>query len=347
MLNDRWVDRCLFQGVRQFLQNFGRRSCTETCRTSTGTLQVMQCCEGYSVNGAGIPKVNGCYIANAENRDGVLSYSNDAGVVLFRYRFPNGASYWYFSDCIGDVHSSVGDYYRCKSILQSPPPTGWTNSNCAAGSLLSLPNSTERNCPAGLLSRLPSPTEPFECASTLAVQIEIMLLSGSCLASLLVNTSWTGAQVKLAITRSAGKYLRVSGLMAGTQIFQDSQTVEDLGLTDGSVLHASIGPWDYYIESGVPAVNGHYVKQEDNYNGACSYTNASNVMLFRYPFPNGKHYWYLSESTTNLSKSVGDYFRVKSEDLRPPLEGWVVNTCPLGVLPSPILVKAAEVDHEG
>eukprot|EP00435_Cladocopium_sp_Y103_P030383 s1384_g7.t1 len=88
------------------------------------------------------------------------------------------------------------------------------------------------------------------------------------------------------------------------------------------------------------------------------YVNENGILLFKYRMARGTCYWYFSREG-DLSRSDGDFYRVKSDlRMRPPLEGWTFEACPLGrqtqarrvsgplrVTPSPDGVPAANYHH--
>lgn len=173
-----------------------------------------------------------------------------------------------------------------------------------------------------------------------AIGLEIRYLSGKHFATVPVHPSWSGAQVREALQGIVGHETYVTGLLFNFKALLDTDTVADLGLQNGSEGTVVVGEWHYYLHgAGVKCVDGHYIRQEGRRNGAGCYINAEGIMLFRYRFRSGKHYWYLSDGRLNLDQSKGDYYRVKTEITEPPLDGWTPDRCPAGRSPVPVFVK--------
>merc|ERR1719329_276095 len=125
-------------------------------------------------------------------------------------------------------------------------------------------------------------------------------------------------------------------------------TADQLCMPSGSSLYATIGAYEFSVAgAGSPLVNGIYMKCEEQKEGADCYVNSSGTTLFRYRFRNGVHYWYFSRAG-NFDKSAGDYYRVKTESMHPPSDGWLMQKgCPLGRLPAPILTRGPLADDDG
>ena len=70
--------------------------------------------------------------------------------------------------------------------------------------------------------------------------------------------------------------------------------------------------------AGVSAVNGVYVR-DGTYGGVPLYKNGQ-VWLLRYRLPAGMHFWYLADKD-RLDVDDGDYYRIRSEEGVPPLDG--------------------------
>lgn len=163
------------------------------------------------------------------------------------------------------------------------------------------------------------------------LELHLHLISCARIATVNAEASWTGSQMKDAVRQLLQKGTAVAKITFGTAVWEDTLTAKELSLTTGSELHLIVAACDILVEAaGVWAVNGFYTQRgQEMMNGAPCYINDAGTLLFRYLFPNGKHYWYFS-TPGNLSKSFGDYYRVKSEDLHPPSEGWTPDKCPLG-----------------
>lgn len=177
-----------------------------------------------------------------------------------------------------------------------------------------------------------------EWSQPLALQVS--LLSGSKLASLDATSNWTGLDAKDALVPYLRKGTAVTKLTFGTQIWEDTMIADQLCIPSGSLLYATLGAYEFSVAgAGAALVNGIYMKCDHQKEGADCYMNASGTTLFRYRFGNGVHYWYFSREG-DLTKSFGDYYRVKTESIHPPADGWVMqDKCPLGCLPTPCLTR--------
>lgn len=98
----------------------------------------------YLVSDAVPEVVNGCYFRERRRFNGAPCYTNEAGTLLFRYRFRNGAFFWYFSQKGQDLDKSEGDYFRVKTTVPLPPEHGWTASKCPLGCAGHLPSVVRR-----------------------------------------------------------------------------------------------------------------------------------------------------------------------------------------------------------
>jgi len=177
-----------------------------------------------------------------------------------------------------------------------------------------------------------------EWSQPLALQVS--LLSGSKLATLAATSSWTGLEAKDALVPYLREGTVVTNLTFGTAIWKDTMIADQLCMRSGSLLYATLGAYEFSVAgAGAPLVNGIYMKCDDQKEGADCYMNSSGTTLFRYRFGNGVHYWYFSREG-NFTKSFGDYYRVKTESMHPPEDGWVMqDKCPLGCLPTPTLTR--------
>lgn len=89
--------------------------------------------------------------------------------------------------------------------------------------------------------------------------------------------------------------------------------------------------------AGVARVNGKYTFCPEKYDCVPSFKNAHGVLLFRYRFPTtDRPYWYFSDSSGNLNKSGGDYYRSPEASDLPPMDSWTCDKCS-GILPLPVL----------
>ena len=84
----------------------------------------------YTVQGAGTSKCNGTYLPSIEF-DGVPSYIN-GDVLLLRWRMGNGDQWWYLANR-NSLDRKRGDYYRVKSLSDTPPSTGWISDDQTEG----------------------------------------------------------------------------------------------------------------------------------------------------------------------------------------------------------------------
>mmetsp|Transcript_54242 Transcript_54242/g.87631 ORF Transcript_54242/g.87631 Transcript_54242/m.87631 type:complete len:328 (-) Transcript_54242:37-1020(-) len=96
---------------------------------------------------------------------------------------------------------------------------------------------------------------------------------------------------------------------------------------------------DSYLIQGalIEKVNGIYHRQGNLMDGVPCYRNGAGVLLFRYRMASGASFWYLSSQSNNLNSSEGDYYRVKSESVRPTLADWSCSHCPDGRGPAPVI----------
>lgn len=334
---------------------------------------------GYIVEGASLQKVNGSYTRRLRYMDGVPCYQNKAGILLFRYVLRSGRRFWYLSEGSGDLTKSAGDYYRVCSDDSTPPETGWegTHNNFFAAAPTVMEASaygrpkrarTMEHGQAAAGTSSPSgssgetaPVLPGPAAEAAAEaessagaevadkeapsqELAVLLLSGLTLALLPVAPSWTGADVKFALDAFVQEGSYVTTLVAADRIFEDAQTVADMGLLDGAQVQALVKAYDYLVEgAGAAAVNGRYVRKGEKMNGADSYTNEHGTLLFAYVFSGtGTRYWYFSDPHVNFMREPsGDYYRVRSDSKAPPLEGWTAQKCPRGKGALPTLRRPA------
>eukprot|EP00928_Gymnodinium_smaydae_P066533 TRINITY_DN49526_c0_g1_i1.p1 TRINITY_DN49526_c0_g1~~TRINITY_DN49526_c0_g1_i1.p1 ORF type:complete len:362 (+),score=37.40 TRINITY_DN49526_c0_g1_i1:64-1086(+) len=89
--------------------------------------------------------------------------------------------------------------------------------------------------------------------------------------------------------------------------------------------------------AGADSVNGEYTMQEGEREGAPWYRNGSGIMLHRYRLSNGSLYWYFSSCNGDVTRSDGDYYRVKTDSQLPLSKGWSCSACPSGLEPVPQL----------
>lgn len=281
------------------------------------------------VRGAGVAEVNGKYTFFPEKHDGVPSFKNAHGVLLFRYRFPStDRPYWYFSDSFGNLNKSSGDYYRSPEASDLPPVDSWTCDKCT-----------------GIL---PLPVISLEAVNESPVSISISLISGSELCTVTAYPSWTGMQLRLAVQELLKPGTFVGGLLAGSEIITDSATIDQFAVDDRASFLLIVESADYFVEgAGAGVVNGYYRKTKELFNGAAAYKNDNGIMLFRHRFQSGKHYWYFTTEGADLNRSYEDYYRVKVEDLDPPTTGWILTSCPKGVEPAPTVLPSSEARTSG
>lgn len=183
-----------------------------------------------------------------------------------------------------------------------------------------------------------------------SVVLDVLFFSGERLALINAVSAWTGADVKFALKEFLRRGHFVTKLVFGTKLFESTMTVSELGLVSGSILQVVVNVSDYLVEeAGVPEVNGYYKRTGELMEGAPSYANETGVLLFRYVFPNGVHYWYFStQKNQDFTKRAGDFYRVKTELLHPPTgsaEWGIFNLlngrleCPLGDGCFPVVSK--------
>eukprot|EP00933_Yihiella_yeosuensis_P075197 TRINITY_DN84440_c0_g1_i1.p1 TRINITY_DN84440_c0_g1~~TRINITY_DN84440_c0_g1_i1.p1 ORF type:complete len:329 (-),score=31.94 TRINITY_DN84440_c0_g1_i1:454-1440(-) len=284
----------------------------------------------FLVRGAGVSEVNGIYVKCAGHKDGVPYFSNDSGVLLFRYRLRSGSTWWYLSEASANLDTTNGDFYRVKSDSDTPP-TGliWTTGSCPHG-----------KGPVPMLHAVDADQKPAEDP----IELSVVLLSGIFIATVSICPSSTGAELRSLITSSLenshkGKFVDI---IIGTRIVKNTDIIHELDLSTGDTLQVILRAADFTVSgSGVAAVNGLYVKMEKVLNEAPCFVNESGIMLFKYRFPSGNHHWYLSDVDGDLSKGDGDYFRVRSESALPPITGWTQAACPKSCLPLPQISNLA------
>lgn len=286
------------------------------------------------VEEAGVAEVNGTYTRRwrsgvSEDRDGEASYGNEHGILLFRYSFSTGNRYWYLSDSGGDLRKASGDYYRVKSDAASPPLEGWNLAGCAKGEepvpriIYGVPH-----CDATIDVGHATADEP-------TIQLVVNLMSGEELTTVMVSPFWKGVHVKRAIAQNLEDGRGATKLVVDTEVFRDWKSVADMDLADGSIIQAVVvGSEVVVTNSGTPAVNGNYIRQDEIMNGAVCFRNEAGTLLFKYVMKGGSHFWYFSKDG-NLAKSSGDYYRSKTTELLPPAVGWTMQGCPMGSEPLP------------
>uniref|UniRef100_A0A7S1MCC1 Uncharacterized protein n=1 Tax=Alexandrium catenella TaxID=2925 RepID=A0A7S1MCC1_ALECA len=74
-----------------------------------------------------------------------------------------------------------------------------------------------------------------------AIDVTVLLASGSQLAVLPARPAWTGAEVKAALSERLEAGARVEGLLSGLEAFEDHQTVGEVGLGGSLELQAVLG----------------------------------------------------------------------------------------------------------
>jgi len=141
----------------------------------------------------------------------------------------------------------------------------------------------------------------------------------------------------------------VCKLLHNDDMLEDTSSVGAHNLHSGSLLHVVVKPCAYLVEgAGVLEVNGYYEEEVDNINECPCFTNAAGVLLFRYTMVRtGTNFWYFSFKHADPTKSAGDIYRVKSDALQPPLEGWEWQQrhCPSGRLPLPCVIRLASTSN--
>ena len=110
-------------------------------------------------------------------------------------------------------------------------------------------------------------------------------------------------------------------------------------------LLAELWTKDAYVVSGAgftPA-NGIY-SREGEYGGTARYVHEKGqIWMIRYTLPSGSQYWYLADKD-NLDRDIGDYYRIKCAEGRPPLGEW--EKAESGVLPCPTIAGLIDHSHE-
>lgn len=280
---------------------------------------IIRLCD-FMVEDAGAPRVNGRYVMTDTEVNQAPTYKNEVGTLLFRYRFAqSGSTFWYFSDDSQDLSQPSGDYYRVKTTDLAPPTEGWETAKCPLA---------QHPCP-----RLRPPPTPGEACTS----IRVALSSGGLLSDVAVAPTWTGSKVKAALGRYLQEGTLVTRITVGTQVFEDDQSVADLGLQSGATVNAVIRACDFIVEgAGSSCVNGRYAKTGQEIFGAPTYRNDSGMLLLRYQFAqSGSSFWYFSDESKDPMTPIGDYYRVKTTALSPPAGNWSAAKCPLGRHPCP------------
>ncbi|CAE8720214.1 unnamed protein product [Polarella glacialis] len=305
--------------------------------------KVDPCTDSYLIQEALIEKVNGIYYRQRNRMDGVPFYRNEVGVVLFRYQMASGSAFWYLSSQSDDFYRSEGDYYRVKSESVPSHLADWSCSHSPDGRgpapVISLIGTDPGPDPCSK-SSLSADMLPLTGGDEIAIDISVSLLSGSPLGTVPVYPSSTGLQVKFVLRPFLQERRYVTKLIYGEQVFDDLQTVKGLQLEPDASLQAIVQEADCIVrDAGAPEVNGSYIRQDELMVGAPCYVNEHGTLLFRYCFTRShSHYWYFSKASGELQKSENDYFRVKTEELKPPATGWVSASCLAGRDPSPTVM---------
>jgi len=305
--------------------------------------------------------------------DGASFFVNQAGLMLHRREVRDGC-YWWLSDRSGPESRGWGSYYRARSWSLAPPATGWVTQGCHAGQthgaeVLQPPEVTltwlREICAE---ARLTSQDDSFDARGAVHIRghkrsrsdsgacptveppshdLKVLLLSGIELAEIKVTPSWTGARIKTVLCEHVTDGKVVTKLVVDGRLLADEVALHDVAPSGATVATAILQACDFIVEgAGMPQVNGRYVRTEQEFNGAPSFRNEVGTLLFYYRFRSGSLFWYFSDDSggKDLNKSHGDYYRVKTLDLSPPLEGWSVDKCPLGRVPCP---KLRRPDIEG
>lgn len=76
--------------------------------------------------------------------------------------------------------------------------------------------------------------------------------------------------------------------------------------------------------AGFEAANGRYTRSPIDRDGAPSYVNEYNTVLFRFAMPSGTRSWYLSDGDGDFRSARYDYYRARGGGDAPPLVGWQV-----------------------
>lgn len=327
---------------------------------SGSVLHVITRAASFLARDAGIEAVNGYYF-QMEDVDGAPCFTNEAGTLLKKDAvLQTSGSRWCF---IAPPPSLQGHYYQ-EGATQStfPPLEGWSIDGCCAGVLPApkLEVLDDRLAPATMgadsqsLCTSAGSTQSAESARAAAelgetVELEVLQLSGECIARLSACSRWTGKDVRLALLRQLPQGMGVDQLILEEgSIFDPAVTVESLGLADETTIYVVLRRCDYMVTGATPrVVNGCYFRERRRYNRAPCFTNEDGTLLFRYQFRNGAYYWYFSQQDQDLDKSTGDYFRVKTTSRFPPEGGWTAAKCPLGCAHAvPKVVRWSQDDED-
>mmetsp|Transcript_22406 Transcript_22406/g.42265 ORF Transcript_22406/g.42265 Transcript_22406/m.42265 type:complete len:254 (+) Transcript_22406:60-821(+) len=162
------------------------------------------------------------------------------------------------------------------------------------------------------------------------LEVRVHLLSGTELGRVGLTRPMKVADVKTRIAELLGDAETPSKLVLEGTILQDADTVRSCGITWDSILQVIVQPPAYRVDgAGVDEVNGLYFKSSSRMNHAVVFTNKRGIMLFKYVMRRGTHYWYFSDAG-DLKTKHGDYYRIRSDGVLPPLTGWTTDDCPRG-----------------
>lgn len=188
---------------------------------------------------------------------------------------------------------------------------------------------------------------PCESSSVERMEVQALLLSGELLGNLSVDPARPTKELRAMFRHFLDPGCIVSSLCIGGSVLQDDIPVGSLSQGGKLEVVAVLESCAYLVEgAGADSANGHYCIQGEKMDGAPTYQNEKGLMLFRFVMSRGTKYWYISDPTGDLSKSSGDYYRVKSDAPRPPLEDWSISGCPQGSDPCPVFTRfEAEVEE--
>jgi len=180
------------------------------------------------------------------------------------------------------------------------------------------------------------------------LKLPVLFFSGEEVATLEVSLDWTGRRVKQALRPFLGKGHTVATVIHEGGVLLDSESLERIHLANDAHLYVTLRQCTFLVEgAGAEAVNGFYLRRRgSDLCNAPVYVNEHGTLLFKYRMARGTAYWYFSREG-DLSRSDGDFYRVKSDAPKPPLEDWTCEACPLGRRTQvPSLTFCGEEDEE-
>ncbi|CAE7326903.1 Cbp20-A [Symbiodinium natans] len=209
----------------------------------------------------------------------------------------------------------------------------WTRGNDSAASRASDWNVRDRQTePANSATHRTThsaTSTPTVAPSGSRIELEVLYFSGAMVTVLDAHPSWSGAELKRVLRPFLEKGVAIMAIVSGGTRVEETQTLAEAGVQSGP-LYVMLRSCTYLVQdAGVEVVNGYYVQKEGDHSRSPVYANEDGILLFKYRMARGTEYWYFSREG-DLSRSDGDFYRVRSNQSRPPVEGWTWEACPLG-----------------